>query len=384
MTRIPTALAANRVPDLLDLLPAALTGDGPLCVLPSRPAPGGDWAEVLNLDLPTPAGTALLVATSGSTGSPRAVILPASALIASAQAALNRLGGPGSWLLALPTSAVGGLQVALRAVLSGRALAAIDPAVRFGPDSFLAAYAELPDDVHYTSLVPTQLYRLLVARGDALAALASFSAVLIGGAALDPALRARAEAAGVRVVSTYGMTETAGGCVYDGVPLHGVRVESGPTGLRIGGAVVASGYHGLPERSAAVFDPPGWFQTNDIGSVDDRGRVQVTGRRDDILISGGVNVSAAAVEAALRSCPGIADAAVSGRPDPEWGTSVEAVLVLTDRGPGAEVDDRAIRRHVADRLGPAAAPRRLVVRPDLPRAHSGKLDRRAVQEALRE
>ena len=167
----------------------------------------------------------VLVATSGSTGRPRLVVLPPAALRASAEATAARLGGPGRWLLALPADHVAGVQVVVRALLAGAAPVVQDLRDGFRPDGFAAATARLGPGRRYTSLVPTQLLRLLDAGGAALDALLGYDAVLVGGAALDAGLRARAEAAGVRVVATYGMTETAGGCVYDGVPLDGVRIR---------------------------------------------------------------------------------------------------------------------------------------------------------------
>ena len=180
------------------------------------------------------------MATSGSTGRPRLVVLRPAALRASAAATAARLGGPGRWLLALPADHVAGVQVVVRALLAGAPPVVQDLRGGFRPAGFAAATARLGPGRRYTSLVPTQLLRLLDAGGAALDALLGYDAVLVGGAALDAGLRARAEAAGVRVVATYGMTETAGGCVYDGVPLDGVRIRLDGAGDGAGTGPAAS------------------------------------------------------------------------------------------------------------------------------------------------
>ncbi|MDQ3732806.1 MAG: AMP-binding protein [Actinomycetota bacterium] len=377
MARPLTVVPAHPVSAVAAALTNALAGSSTICVLPDFPAPAGNgWPSALHLDQPVPADIAALVATSGSTGTPHAVQLSAGALLASAHAAMRRLSGPGVWVLALPVSSVGGLQVLIRSHLAGLDPVSLDLSAGFRPAGFAKAAQLLPGGLpHYTSLVPTQLRRIVDAGGGALAALANFDSVLIGGAALDAELRATAETAGVRIVSTYGMTETSGGCVYDGIPLEGVQVRDSPAGLRIGGDVVARGYHGEPELSRESF-VDGWFLTQDIGQIDAHGVVSVTGRRDDVIISGGVNVAADAVAEALRGRPDITDAAVLGRNDPEWGQAVIALVVPV---PGAQLDLADIRADVTTRLGTAAAPREVVTVAALPRLHSGKLDRVAAQ-----
>ncbi|MFC8600036.1 AMP-binding protein, partial [Isoptericola sp. NPDC057191] len=324
-----------------------------------------------------PAGTALVVRTSGSTGTPREVALTADALRASAEATHERLGGPGRWVLTLPPTHVAGLQVLVRSVLAGTPLAAADPDARFTPDGLadlleptLAAAGAEPV---YVSLVPTQVHRLLTAAQDGsprgLAALARCAAVLLGGAATPPALLDRAAGAGVRVVTTYGMSETAGGCVYDGVPLRGVRVRLRPDlsepraggacpgsdspvalescqnqdpsyprlGLttsavgvvELGGPTLAAGYLGDDAATAAAFrtDPDGtrWFRTSDLGQLAPDGTLRVLGRADDVVVTGGVNVAPAPVEALVGELLG-AEACVVGVPDPEWGQALVAVV----------------------------------------------------------
>ena len=348
-------------------LRAALDGDGPVAVVPAGP-PGVVAAAhaALRPDEPVEDGADLLVVTSGSTGAPRAVLLPASALRASAAATAERLGGEGSWLLALPVSAVAGLQVLGRSLLAGRRPCALEDG-----ETLAAAVSRLPaDDRRYLSVVPTQLRRWLDGEPDALR---SFDAVLVGGAAADGALLERARAEDVRVVTTYGMTETAGGCVYDGVPVTGVGVRV-RDGVEISGPTLALGYRCDPDGTAEAF-AGGWFRTRDAGALGCDGRLTVHGRLDEVVVSGGVNVAPQAVEAALRLHPDVADAVVLGRPDEEWGQRVVAA-VAPAAGSVPELGE--LRRWVAERLGAAAAPRELHLLDAVPLLHTGKPDRRAV------
>jgi len=350
-------------------LRAGLDGGAPLAVLPAGAGPADAARAVLRADEPLEPGTDLVVVTSGSTGGGKGVLLSAAALRASATATLTRLGGPGSWLLALPTSAIGGLQVLIRSALADR-----EPAVLARGESLAAAAARLPaGDRRYTALVPTQLRRYLADSPDALAA---FDGVLVGGAATDPALLDRARAAGVQVRTTYGMSETAGGCVYDGVPLDGVAVRIAD-GVELAGPVLAHGYR-LDAAATAVAFSGGWFRTRDAGTLTE-GTLTVHGRLDDVLISGGVNVSPQAVEAALREHPTVTDAVVLGRPDPEWGQRVVAAVVPAA---GAVPDLAELRPWVRSRLGAAAAPRELHLVDAVPTLHTGKPDRRAVLTTL--
>jgi O-succinylbenzoic acid--CoA ligase len=297
----------------------------------------------------------LLVETSGSTGEPKRVVLSRAAMRASADATHDRLGGPGQWLLSLAPTYVAGLQVLFRSVRAGT-----EPVERV---------EELGGGRRYLSLVPTQLVRALDA--DA-APLRDVDTVLVGGARLDPALRERAEQAGVRVVATYGSSETCGGCVYDGVPLDGVTVSTGSDGrVRIGGPVLFDGYDGRPDLTAQAL-VEGRFVTQDLGRVDERGRLEVLGRLDDVLVSGGVNVPGGAVAARLLEHPAVREAEVVGLPDDEWGQAVVAVVA----GDLALAD---ARDWVGGRHPRAWAPRRVVRVAALPLLANGKVDRLAVQ-----
>ena len=366
-------LALVAAPDLSeDDVRAALDGVRPLAVLPAGPPPAVAAARaVLRPEEPLEPGADLVVVTSGTTGTGRGVLLSAGALRSSATATHERLGGPGGWLLALPVSAIAGLQVLCRSILAG-----VPATVRTDGEPLASAVARMPVGRRYTALVPTQLRRFLDAEPDALRA---FDAILVGGAATDAGLLERARAEGVAAVTTYGMTETAGGCVYDGRPLDGVAVRV-TDGIEVSGPTLALGYRLDPAATEAAF-VDGWFRTRDAGTLDDTGRLTVHGRLDDVVISGGVNVVPTAVEAALREHPDVLDAVVVGRPDAEWGQRVVAAVVPS---PGRTPDLAVLRPWVADRLGAPAAPRALLLLDAVPLLHTGKPDRRAVAERVRD
>lgn len=361
---------------LLAALAAALDGSGPaVLVTAGASEPAADASDV-------PDDVALVVQTSGSTGDARQVLLSAAALRASAAATENRLAGPGRWLLALPTTHVAGLQVLVRSILAGTVPVAV-PAGPFRTEAFAAASTQLADETgrRYTSLVPTQLHRLLGST-EGIDALRGFDAVLLGGAAAAPSLVTDACSAGIAVVTTYGMSETCGGCVYDGVPLDGVRVALEPDGrVLLTGPVLATGYRGRPDLDAQVFVRSGgerWLRTTDVGELGANGALTVLGRLDDMIVTGGAKVAPAAVERVLGELDGVVEACVVGVPDAEWGHAVTAVLVLR---PGTPMPDLAtVRATVESRLGRPAAPRHLVVVDVLPLRGPGKVDRRAVAE----
>ena len=299
----------------------------------------------------------LLIETSGSTGRPKRVALSRDAVVASARATHDRLGGPGRWTLLLPPSYVAGVQVIVRALLAGTA-----------PDHALAAREERS----YVSVVPTQLARMLDQPAD-VDLLRSYDSVLVGGASFDPVLRVRAHEAGVRVVSTYGMSETSGGCVYDGMPLAGVAVQIGADGMvRLAGPVLFDGYDGDPQLTASVMEGD-WFVTSDLGEIDRDGRLRVLGRSDDVVNSGGVKVPASAVARRLGAHPSVIAAEVVGVADPEWGERVVAVVV------GALGLDEA-RDWVAAEQPRTWAPRELVAVDRIPLLDNGKVDRVALRE----
>jgi len=303
----------------------------------------------------------VVVATSGSSGSPKQVVLRREAVLASADASAARVGGTGPWLLALPSSYVAGLNVVVRSLLAGhRPVVLGDRAPR---QAGLAG--------GYLSLVPTQLHRWLDHPAD-VEVLAAIDTVLIGGGPIDPALRARADGAGITLVATYGMAETCGGCVYDGLPLDGVGLALAEDGrVRLTGPMLFEGYLDDPVATDEVL-VDGWFVSGDAGRLDEDGRLQVVGRVDDMVVSGGVNVPAAAVAARLREHPRVEAAEVVGVADEEWGNRVVAVVV------GSVALEEA-RDWVSARHPRAWAPRQVVVVPALPMLGNGKPDRLAVR-----
>ncbi len=350
-------------------------GDAVLPLDPGMPAPARRRIEdELRPDLPVddPADgdrVALVIATSGSTGLPKGVQLSAAALAASARATIDRLGLTAGdvWLSCLPWHHIAGLQVLLRARLGGAGLRVLP---RFDVGAFAAER-----DATVTSLVPTQLRRLL----DAAVDLSRFRAVLLGGAAAPPGLVDRARAGGANVVTTYGMSETCGGCVYDGRPLDGVEVRvDGEQRIWLRGPVVTSGYRLRPELTAEAL-VGGWLRTADRGRIrEDDGTLEVVGRLDDVIVTGGENVDPSAVAAALGAHPSVSDVAVVGVPDDEWGQAVAAVVVLAKDSPALSVADA--RAWCDERLPAAALPRHVVAVGALPALASGKPDRAAIRE----
>jgi o-succinylbenzoate---CoA ligase len=316
-------------------------------------------------------GVALVVATSGTTGIPKGAMLSASALRASATATHARLGGKGSWLLALPPHHIAGLQVLLRSVAAGTDPVVIDVSAGFDPAALIPAIAAMPGPRRYTSLVPTQLLKVL-SHPDATAALAELDAVLVGGAATPNALRERARSAGIELVGTYGMSETCGGCVYDGVPLDGAKVRLDDGRILLGGPMLASGYRGLPDHPA--FAEPGWFRTDDAGSLAD-GILTVLGRLDEAISTGGLTVVPQVVEAVLLTHPGVDECAVLGIADERLGERVVVAVVAAGVSPTLQ----QLREHVAQQLDSTAAPRDLRIVDALPLRGPGKVDRQALR-----
>lgn len=313
---------------------------------------------------------AVVVSTSGTTGTPKGAMLTAAALTASADATHHRLGGPGQWLLALPAHHIAGLQVLVRSVIAGSAPVAVPS--RFDAAELTAAVTSMGSGRRYASLVAAQLDRAL-ADESASAALAELDAVLVGGGPAPTRITERAAAAGISLVRTYGMSETAGGCVYDGVPLDGVRVRIGDGGrIALGGPTLAQGYRNPSERNP--FEETGWFLTDDVGALDDSGILRVLGRTDDAISTGGLTVFPQLVENALASHPRVTDCAVFGVPDERLGQRVVAVIVAVDGYRPPTLDE--LRTHVKALLDPTAAPREVHVVDELPRRGIGKVDRR--------
>lgn len=317
---------------------------------------------------------ALVVTTSGTTGTPKGALLTGAALTAGATATHDRLGGPGNWLLALPPHHIAGVQVLVRSVLAGTTPVELDVSGGFDVTRLPAAVRQLTSGRRYAALVAAQLAKALT-DAAATGALAELDALLLGGGPAPRPVLDAAAAAGITVVRTYGMSETAGGCVYDGIPLDGVQVRAAADGrIVIGGATLAKGYRNPVEPDP--FAEPGWFRTDDLGTVDGTGALTVLGRADDAISTGGLTVLPQPVEAALVAHPAIADCAVFGLPDDRLGQRVVAAIVPND---GCEPPTLAdVRSHVTRTLDATAAPRELHVVDALPRRGIGKVDRTAL------
>src|SRR5215203_4416788 len=347
-------------------LAEALHGGPAIAPLPESPVERASAVDMLQLNRPVEEpDAAVVLATSGSTGRPKGSVLSRTAVRASAEAAHTRLGGLGDWALALPPYYIAGLMVLARVITAGTSVHDV------GTD-----LARLPSAVgamrgrRYLAVVPTQLDRALD-QPDLGEALRALDAVLVGGSALDPSLRSRAERAQINVVASYGMTETCGGCVYDGLPLDGVSVtvEPGAQRIRISSVTNFSGYRLRPDLTRTTLSD-GTLITQDRGEWTTDGRLHVLGRVDDEVITGGINVDLAQLERACKSWPGLAGAeiAVVAVPDVRWGRKIVAVT----NGPGSV---RALQAYLGGRLPRHAAPRELVHLNALPKTAAGKIDR---------
>ncbi|WP_350280746.1 o-succinylbenzoate--CoA ligase [Kribbella sp. HUAS MG21] len=360
------------VPGAPDGVLAALAGvldgsGGPFAPVPGDAVGAARVREAVVPEEPVDEGTAVVLTTSGSSGEPKGVVLSRDALVASAAATHERLGGPGQWLLPMKPYFVGGLQILTRSLV-----ARTSPVVL--GDSFTESAKQLTGTRRYTAMVPTQLARYLETD---LEGLRVFDAIVIGGAATPAALKARAAAAGVNAIPAYGMTETGSGCVYDGVPLDGTSIRLDGGRILIKGNTLFSGYRLKPELTAEVLRD-GWFRTQDRGEIVD-GRLRVVGRVDDVVISGGVNVTLTTVQARLLEHPKVRDAVVLGVPDAEWGTRVVAFVVPEAEDPARD----ELRDWVSETLPRTWAPQDVVQLPELPMLASGKVDRQRLLEGVR-
>ena len=364
-------MAPTNPAEFLDHLTQALDGAAPLALVP-----GIDQATI-------PQGAALVLGTSGSTaGQPQIVAVSRASLHAAVSSTHQVLGGSGGWLLTLPADHVAGVMVAARSIVAGTPLTQATPGA-FRTETFIADVERLLHDGadrHYTSLVPTQLGRVL-ADPAAMRSAAQLDAILVGGAATPSGMLRQARDAGLRVVTTYGMTETCGGCVYDGIPLPGVEITLEPESgrVRITGPQVALGY--LMDGELRPFN--GSFTTADRGSWES-GTLRVLGRLDDVILSGGVNVDPRIVEETILGLESVAECLVVGLPDAEWGQRVAAAVVPRpglDEAQRRELPDR-VAQIVRQRLGGAWTPRLVLALDELPLRGPGKPDRAAVASIL--
>ena len=398
MTRPLDIVVANDALSLLPRLREALSQGGS-AILPrlvDEPAPGsrgaprhaapapGETPTVRDSEVPdsVPKNVALVIETSGSSGAPKRVALSTEALLSSAASVESELGGTGQWLLALPANYIAGVQVLVRSIV-GSTTPVVQPPGHFSARVFASLIDELDAPQKFSSLVPAQLARVIDA-GEADAGirrqLQRLDAILIGGQALPAALYDRAEELGLNVRRTYGSSETAGGCVYDGRPLSmaSARVTAGE--LELSGPMLAEGYLGDEELTNRKFyDEQGrrWYRTADSGDVID-GVVRVSGRIDNVIISGGIKVSLDRVERVVQALDGFRGAVVVPQPSEEWG---QVSVVVTEGAVDADSLDR-VRAAVIAGPGRAAAPVRIVHVDALPTLASGKPDRLALARRL--
>ncbi len=373
------------VDDSADVVFAALKValDGGPAVLPLADIAGGRAAPRT-----VSSRVALVVQSSGSTGAPKRVALSAEALLASAAGSAEALGGQGQWLLALPAHYIAGINVLVRSMVAGT-----EPIVmagsHFDPLAFLEAATQFQHPMRFTSLVPAQL-AALIATDEALETLRSFNRILVGGQSTPQRLLAQALELGLNITRSYGSSETSGGCVYDGIPFTETTMRIVDGEVELGGPTLAEGYLGDDElttkhfytddsNSADVADDSNsanadtsgrWYRTSDVGSIVD-GVLSVTGRLDDVIISGGVKVSLGAIERVVTSLPGLEDAVVVARTHERWGEV--PVVVCT-----ASVVLEEVRAVVGDLLGPEARPAEVIVVDSIPLLPSGKPDRQAL------
>lgn len=387
LLRVPVPPGAEGPALLLPALAAALDGSGPAVTpVPTvSTAVSNDYVmsvlAAVRPDLPLESDeVAAVVATSGSTGSPRGVLLTAAQLTALTEV-VNGTDTSPQWIVALPVTSMGGLNVLVRALATGRepvVVPSIGGAGPFTSTDFagaVAAATRRSADVR-VSLVPAQLSRLL-ADDRGIDALRQCTAVLVGAAATRPSLRQNAQALGIALITTYGATETAGGCVFDGHPLPGVSVTSdgAPGPLTVAGPCVAMGYRAEPELTRRTFDD-GAFRTGDIGFVDVDGTVRVIGRADDVVVIRGVNVSPLAVERVISDLPDVVTAAVVSAEPRDGEPVLHAFVEMRD---GVLDAQGLVAEAVTTRLGVHARPLvRLVDR--LPHLPNGKVDRRVLQQ----
>ncbi|WP_223881267.1 AMP-binding protein [Nesterenkonia ebinurensis] len=356
---------------------------------------------------PGPERVVAVVQTSGSTGTPKQALLGWEALEASAQMTAEALGGHGQWLLALQPSYVAGLAVLTRSLVAGTEPVGLLEGTT-DPRHFAEAAELLTHERRYVSLVPTQLQRLLEHQGsEVLQALRRFDAILLGGGPTSTELFGRARQLGLNVIRTYGMAETCGGCVYDGYPLPGVAISIGTHGrVLLSGPMVALGYHDAALTAERFETDPATghrrFRTDDLGQLSTQRaedvdtiaqvtgaghaaqivpKLTVTGRADDVIITGGVKVSAEQVRRAVESHPSVREAFVAGIDDAEWGQKVAAAVVLgtaSRQGNTFEEIDRLVR----DRLGAPAVPKHYELLGALPLLPNSKPDRQALLRLL--
>jgi O-succinylbenzoic acid--CoA ligase len=377
----------------------ALNGGCPVLPLPAEQLDEPETALLREQRLPE--NTSLVVRTSGSTGIPKVIALSAQALRSSAEATHEAFGGPGQWLVALPLHLISGIQMLIRGIIAGTTPVLL-PAGTFDPETFTQHIDRMHNGRRYVSLVPVQLARLLdyaEVNDEAAERLRSFDAILVGGSALSLSLRQRAHELGLELRRSYGSSETAGGCVYDGVEIGDTRVRIREGEVQIAGSCLALGYVHDPDLTLEQFiteteddgSTTRWYRTGDTGSLLG-GMLTVTGRVDRVIISGGVNVSLDEIERVVREQTGWQQAVAASAPDPQWGE--RPVLIRQRPRPsaanGEDGEDKAggatfseVAALVKQQLGAAAVPDREVLVDSIPHLAGGKTDHRALYRLIK-
>ena len=360
---------------IMPALEEALTGQRALLPVPANdPARTNLLRNTLEPGAPIDDNIALVVSTSGSTGKPKGAMLTPANLISSADATHQALGGEGQWLLAMPAAYIAGLQVLVRSMVAGVEPAYIDLTRGFNVAEFAERAEELATtgERTYTALTPMQLAKATsTLRG--IDALRTFTAVLVGGAATNPRLLESAAKLRINVVTTYGSSETSGGCVYNGSPIAGARVKIVDGRIRLGGPMVARGYRNLDSPDLQN----GWFRTSDAGSlIDDH--LTVHGRIDNIIDSGGLKLHPEVLETFLLKVDGVTGACVVGKQDARFGERICAAY--TGSATVADIMDAFDDAEDAGEIARWQVPKEVKVVPALPQLGPGKVDRAAVRE----
>lgn len=308
----------------------------------------------------------LVIPTSGSTGKSKEVSISARALVASAQASNKFLGAQSGqrWSLLLPLTHIAGINVLLRS----NELNSVPVDLRNAEENY--------PDVDFTAIVPTQLYRALNGDGALLQHLKNAKTVLVGGGKLSSQLREAAEKVGIHVIESYGMTETSGGCIYDGTPLDGTSFEIGNDGrIKISGNSIASGYLAEDKLWQDSFDGK-WFTTSDLGTIEN-GKLLVLARTDDVVISGGENISLIAIESAIKNVHPSIDVAAFAISDSEWGSAIHLAIA------GEKITEEEIQEILQSALGRIAKPKAIHYLDRIPLSSLGKVDRQALMEMVK-
>ena len=337
--KVRTIESSWSTPQFLEALLLALKGDGP--ALSTTPL---DLTEI-------DSRTALVVTTSGSTGNPKSVLLSAQSLIANARATHKFLGASSGerWSLLLPTSHIAGLNILIRSIELGTEPVGVE------------------SQADYSAIVPTQLHRALNGDATLLSHLKQCKAVLVGGGPLGSELHKEASNSGINVITTYGMTETSGGVIYNGAPIDGVSVEIQDGRIALKGPQVALGY-----LNGEYPINNGWFLTNDYGSIEN-GILKVSGRFDDQIISGGEKISLSAIENFLQSEFASLEIVAFAKSDKEWG---EKLCIATTQS----IDLNDLQGRLRGKFGAHASPKELIKVSAIPYLGIGKPDRKKLAD----